>query len=68
MVDEDLNDHDQLRHDPRLALAAGKRDPKALASKCTLCRLEDARKEGCAEDCYRRAGYSQEGIERLRVE
>jgi hypothetical protein len=49
---EDLNDHDQLRHDPLLAILAGKRDPtgqdrlrprdrgKALAGKSTLNRLE----------------------------
>lgn len=49
---EDLNDHDQLRHDPALALLAGKadlegatrRDPqdrgKALAAHSTLNRLE----------------------------
>jgi len=49
---EDLNDHDQLRHDPLLATAVGKKDPggadrfaerdqgKALAGKSTLNRLE----------------------------
>jgi len=48
---EDLSDHDALRHDPLLALAAGKRDlkgqrrrardrGKALASSATLGRLE----------------------------
>jgi hypothetical protein len=49
---EDLNDHDQLRHDPLLAVLAGKNDPagsdrlrqrdkgKALAGKSTLNRLE----------------------------
>ena len=49
---EDLNDHDQLRHDPLLAVLAGKDDPtgnnrlrrrdigKALAGKSTLNRLE----------------------------
>lgn len=48
----DLNDHDQLRHDPLLALLVGKKDPlggdrlrkrdqgKALAGKSTLNRLE----------------------------
>ena len=51
---EDLNDHDELRHDPLLALLAGKADPtggerkrdrdrgKALAGKSTLNRLERA--------------------------
>ncbi len=49
---EDLNDHDQLRADPMLAVAVGKADPlgmdrlreedrgKALAGKSTLNRLE----------------------------
>jgi hypothetical protein len=49
---EDLNDHDQLRNDPLLAVLAGKNDPtgtdrtrvrdkgKALAGKSTLNRLE----------------------------
>src|SRR5580658_7293315 len=48
---EDLNDHDQLRHDPLLAVLVGKKDPlgrrrvraadrgKALAGKSTLNRL-----------------------------
>jgi len=49
---EDLNDHDDLRHDPLLAALVGKKDPtgsdrgrdrdkgKALAGKSTLNRLE----------------------------
>jgi len=49
---EDLNDHDQLRYDPLLAVLVGKQDPlgqervlardrgKALAGKSTLNRLE----------------------------
>ena len=49
---EDLNDHDELRHDPLLAILVGKPDPsgqdrlrerdrgKALAGKSTLNRLE----------------------------
>jgi len=49
---EDLNDHDQLRHDPLMAVLVGKHDPsgedrlrerdrgKALAGKSTLNRLE----------------------------
>ena len=51
---EDLNDHDDLRYDPVLALAAGKSDPlghdrkqprdrgRALAGHATLNRLETA--------------------------
>ena len=49
---EDLNDHDQLRHDPLVAVLVGKKDPvrqdrvrvrdrgKALAGKSTLNGLE----------------------------
>src|SRR5580704_17241831 len=39
---EDLNDHDQLRRDPLLALMAGKIEPgaEALAGKSTLNRME----------------------------
>jgi len=42
---EDLNDHEQLRYDPLLAVLAGKRQPDpqegfALAGKSTLNRLE----------------------------
>lgn len=49
---EDLNDHEQLRHDPLLAVLVGKKEPqgvdrvrardrgKALAGKSTLNRLE----------------------------
>lgn len=43
---EDLNDHDRLRHDPLLAVAAGKAEPlgahegPALAGHATLNRLE----------------------------
>ena len=44
---EDLNDHDELRHDPLLALLAGKLEGRrkncaALAGKSTLNRLEHA--------------------------
>jgi hypothetical protein len=37
--DEDLNDHDRLRHDPLLQTAVGKMD--ALASSPTFSRLEN---------------------------
>jgi hypothetical protein len=38
---EDLNDHEQLRHDPLLVVMSGKTDPgSALAGKSTLNRLE----------------------------
>lgn len=66
---EDLNDQDQLRTDPLLGMAAGKRDVEAvLASKSTLCRMEGARSEGCATDRYKRIRYDEEAIDRLLVE
>ena len=39
---EDLNDHEQLRHDPLLQVLAGKAEPgqEALAGKSTLNRME----------------------------
>src|SRR5262249_52221308 len=55
---EDLNDHDQLRADPLLAVAVNKADPlgldrrqesdrgKALAGKSTLNRVEMSKNEG----------------------
>src|SRR5690242_10906201 len=47
---EDLNDHDQLRHDPVMAVLAGKlaarrRDCAPVAGKSTLNRLELSRLE-----------------------
>ena len=53
---EDLNDHDQLRHDPVLATLAGKLTPgrsdyAPLAGKSTLNRLELSRPE---PDRYKR--------------
>ena len=48
---EDLNDHDELRHDPLLALLSGKLEGRregcaALAGKSTLNRLEHAPRGG----------------------
>ena len=50
---EDLNDHDQLRHDPIMAVLAGKLKARrkrcaAVAGKSTLSRLEHAPEEGPA--------------------
>jgi hypothetical protein len=62
---EDLNDHEQLRSDPLLALLSGKRDlEQPLAGKSTLNRLElvghSAR--------YHKISYSPEAIDRLLVQ
>ena len=59
---EDLNDHDQLRHDPVLALLSGKlegnrKDCAPLAGKSTLNRLEHAPPSG-EPGRYHRIGAS----------
>ena len=46
---EDLNDHEQLRHDPLMVVLASKTDPStqegfAVAGKSTLNRLDDTRR------------------------
>jgi Transposase DDE domain group 1 len=50
---EDLNDHDELRHDPIMAVLAGKLKARRkrcapVAGKSTLSRLEHAPQEGAA--------------------
>jgi len=66
---EDLNDHDQLRHDPALAVLAGKlrarrKDCAPLAGKSTLNRLELSRAEPTR---YHKIGHEGAAIERLLV-
>jgi hypothetical protein len=59
---EDLNDHEQLRSDPLLALLSGKRDlDEPLAGKSTLNRLELVGRS----ERYHKIGYSAEAIDRL---
>jgi hypothetical protein len=67
---EDLIDHDQLRHDPVMAVLAGKlaarrSDCAPLAGKSTLNRMEHA---PSAPDRYRKIGHDAAAIERLLVE
>lgn len=74
---EDLIDHETLRDDPLLALAAGKRDltgagrvrerdrGHALAGKSTLNRLEHGRP---SDDRYRRIDHDGVAIEGLLVQ
>ena len=75
---EDLSDHDSLRHDPALALAVGKRDPKgerrhgrdhgkALASSATLGRLERI-PENPARDRFARFDLDPEAAEDFFVD
>jgi len=66
---EDLNDHDQLRHDPVLAVLAGKltarrTDCAAVAGKSTLNRLELSRQQPTR---YHRIACDEAAIEALPV-
>ncbi|KRR11674.1 IS1380 family transposase [Bradyrhizobium valentinum] len=66
---EDLNDHDELRHDPVLAVLAGKLSSKretcaAVAGKSTLNRLELSREEPTR---YHKIAYDEAAIEALPV-
>ena len=67
---EDLNDHDQLRHDPVMAVLAGKlaarrSDCAPLAGKSTLNRLEHAPAAGPTR--YHKIGHHPAAIESLFV-
>jgi hypothetical protein len=67
---EDLNDHDELRHDPVLAVLAGKlaakrADCAPLAGKSTLNRLELSRPEPTR---YHKVSHNAAAIEALFVD
>jgi hypothetical protein len=67
---EDLNDHDELRHDPVMAILAGKlvaqrKDCAPVAGKSTLNRLELSRPEA---DRYHKISHDGAAIERLFVD
>lgn len=78
---EDLNDHDELRNDPLLAVLVGKPDPggegrvrlrdkgKAMAGKSTLNRLELTPAEPTEEEKrYKKIIMKPERIDRLFVD
>ena len=72
---EDLNDHEELRHDLMFALAIGKatgseKEPVVLAGKSTLNRIEHCPEtvESQAQSRYHRIGHDVEAIEKLLVE
>lgn len=77
---EDLNDHDTLRRDPLLAMAAGKKDISGqdrvlagdrgcpLAGKSTLNRLELTECDATAESRYCKIVYSAEAMDALMVD
>lgn len=76
---EDLNDHDELRRDPLLAVLAEKPDAtgesrvrdrdrgKALAGKSTLNRLELTKAEVTAGERYKKIALDLEAVDRLLV-
>jgi len=69
---EDLNDHDELRHDPLLAVLVGKSDPtgqdrkhdedkgKALAGRSTLNRVELTPRETPERERYKKIWFDNE--------
>jgi len=66
---EDLNDHEELRRDPLLALMAGKRKlQEPLAGKSTLNRLELSPSGSPLENRYHKITYSREALDWLLVE
>ena len=67
---EDLNDHDELRHDPVLGLVSGKAEARrsdcaVLAGKSTLNRLEHAPRTD--DDRYRKLSVDEGAMKRLFV-
>ena len=67
---EDRVDHDQLRHDPVMAVLTGKLEARRagyapFAGKSTLNQLEHA---PVGSDRYRKVGHDRTAIERLLVE
>lgn len=77
---EDLNDHDELRRDPLLAVVVGKLDPtgqsrrrdrdrgKALAGKSTLNRLELTPPVSECEQRYKKIWCDTKAVDRLLVD
>jgi hypothetical protein len=70
---EDLNDHEQLRHDPLMAVLAGKTDPApqegfALAGKSTLNRFELTPVGANEKSRYKKIVARHRDIERFFVD
>lgn len=65
---EDLNDHEQLRDDPLLALLAGQREvQEPLAGKSTLNRLELTPRGSPLTERYHKITYAPEALDALLV-
>jgi hypothetical protein len=66
---EDVNDHEELRRDPLLAVLAGKRRlQEPLAGKSTLNRLELTPAGSPLNDRYHKITYSTEALDALLVD
>jgi hypothetical protein len=77
---EDLTDHEELRHDPLLAVLVEKADPtgeervrqrdqgQALAGKSTLNRLELTGPEVREDERYKKVALDTAGVDRMLVE
>jgi hypothetical protein len=67
---EDLNDHEELRGDPLLAVLVEKSDPsqEALAGKSTLNRLELTRETASRKERYKKIVLDHGDVDRLLVQ
>jgi hypothetical protein len=66
---EDLNDRDQLLHDPLMGMLAGHQKPdRPLASKSTLCWLGRTPATGAERDRYKKIRYDAEAIDPLLLD
>lgn len=66
---EDLNDHEQLRHDPLLAVMAGQRElDRPLAGKSTLNRMELTPAAVVQQQRYHKISYSSQALDQVLVE
>lgn len=67
---EDLNDHEELRNDPLLAVLVEKGDPgnEALAGKSTLNRLELSKETASRKERYKKIVLDHGAVDRLLVD
>jgi hypothetical protein len=67
---EDLNDHDELRNDPLLAVLVEKEDPdkEALAGKSTLNRLELTKETASRKERYKKIVLDHAAVDHRLVE
>jgi len=67
---EDLNDHEELRNDPLLAVLVEKTDPSSqvLAGKSTLNRLELTKETASRKERYKKIVLDHGAVDRLLVQ